>query len=310
MSVTGSGFVVAAGAILTTAGLAGFGGQPTYRSGIEVVSFGVTVLQRGGAYVTDLTADDFEVTEEGQAQTISYFARGSDLSPAAPLHLGLLFDTSGSMEEDLQFSRGAAIKFLGAPTHPEDITLVDFDTDVRVARFVEADFPRLVERIRRRSAKGFTALYDALGIYLHGAAEQSGRKILVIYTDGGDTSSAQTFNDTITLLRASDVTVYSIGLMQHVSALTRFQDEGRLRQIAEVTGGQTFFPVAMKDLDAAYEKVLTEMRAQYSLGYISTNQKLDCAWRRVDIRVKRAGVKPVTIRSRKGYFAPYQEPPR
>jgi Ca-activated chloride channel family protein len=301
---------VAAGAMLATTGLAGPGGQSTFKSGVEVVGFGVTVLDRRGAHVSDLTAGDFEIREAGQEQTISYFARGNDEAPSEPLHLGLLFDTSGSMEEDLRFSRDAAIKFLSAPTHPVDITLVDFDTDVRVARFTDTDFPRLVERIRRRPAKGYTALYDAIGMYLHGASDQAGRKILVVYTDGGDTSSAQTFDDTLTLLRASDVTVYSIGFMAHTSALTKFQDESRLRQIAGMTGGQAFFPTAMKDLDAAYQKVAAEMRAQYSLGYISTNQARDGAWRRVDIRVKRAGLRNLTIRSRRGYFAPYQKPAR
>jgi len=84
------------------------------------------------------------------------------------------------------------------------------------------------------------------------------------------------------------VTVYSIGFMRHTSALTRFADEGRLRQIAEITGGQAFFPATMADLDAAYAKVLAEMRARYSLGYVSTNQRRDGTWRRVDIRVRTA----------------------
>jgi Ca-activated chloride channel homolog len=310
MNVPGLRSVVTAAAILTTTGLAGRGGQSTFKSGVEVVSFGVTVLDRRGAHVTDLTADDFEITEGGEEQTIAYFARGSDESPSAPLHLGLLFDTSGSMEQDLAFSRSAAIKFLSASTHAVDITLVDFDTDVRVARFADSDFARIVERIRRRRAEGLTALYDALGVYLHGAFDQVGRKVLVIYTDGGDTSSAQTYNDTLTLLRASDVTVYSVGFMAHTPAVTRLEDENRLRQIAEITGGQTFFPAAMKDLDAAYAKVLAEIQAQYTLGYLSNHQKRDGAWRRVDVRVTRAGLRNLTVRTRKGYFAPYQPVPR
>ena len=301
---------LAAAALAATTTLAGARGQPAFRGGVDVVSFGVTVLDRRGAYIGDLTADDFEITESGRAQAITYFARGSDDAPAAPLHVGLLFDTSGSMEEDLPFSQRAAIRFLSAPARVADITLVDFDTDVRVARFTEADFARLVERIRRRAAKGLTALYDALGVYLHGAFDQDGRKILVVYTDGGDTSSAQTFDDTLKLLRASDVTVYSIGFMHHTSALTRFEDEGRLRQIAEITGGQAFFPRTMQDLDAAYAKVLAEMRAQYSLGYVSTNPRRDGAWRRVDIRVRTARFGRLTIRSRQGYFAPYDRPSR
>ncbi len=309
MSVPKAGLLLA-GAILATSGLAAARDQSIYRSGVEVVSFVVTVLDRRGHYVGDLIAEDFEIREEGQQQTISYLARDDGDSPSGPLHLGLLFDTSGSMEEDLQFSRTAAIKFLNTPAQAVDITLVEFDTDVRVARFAQTDFARLVERIRRRPAMGFTALYDALGVYLNGAADQVGRKTLVVYTDGGDTSSAQTFQDTLTLLRASDVTVYSIGFMGHASAGARAEDEWRLRQIAEITGGQAFFPSAMEDLDAAYAKVLAEMRGQYSLGYISTNPARDGRWRKVAIRVRRQGLTNLTVRARKGYFAPYQNLPR
>lgn len=299
-----------AAALLVASSLAVLRGQSTYKSGIDVVSFGVTVLDRRGNFVTDLTADDFDIREEGQRQTISYFTRGDEASPSVPLHLGLLFDTSGSMEEDMTFSRSAAIKFLNTLPQAVDMTLVDFDTEVRVARFAQPDFARLVERIRRRPAKGFTALYDALGVYLDGAADQTGRKVLVLYTDGGDTTSAQTWADTLTLLRASDVTVYSIGFMEHQSALYKTDQQRILRQIAETTGGQAFFPTAMKDLDAAYEKVLAEMRAQYSLGYVSANPKRDGAWRKVEIKVTRPGLKDRTVRSRRGYFAPYQEPAR
>ena len=98
------------------------------------------------------------------------------------------------MEEDLAFARSAAIKFLNTLHDARDITLVDFDTEVRVARFGQSEFPRLVERIRTRKADGYTALYDALGVYLDGASSQDGRKILVLYTDGGDNASSITLH--------------------------------------------------------------------------------------------------------------------
>jgi len=288
-------------------GAIGSWGQVIYKSGIDLVSFGVTVVDRQGHFVSDLVGEDFDVLEDGQPQQVAYFSRGDEEKPSAPLHLGLLFDTSGSMEEDLSFSRTAAIKFLNTVTQAVDITFVGFDTEVRAARFSQADFAQLVERIRRRPAKGSTALYDALGVYLEAASELQGRKVLVLYTDGGENSSAQTWDDTLTLLRASDATVYSIGFMQHQPAFSRLDQQRRLRQIAEMTGGQAFFPSVMKDLDAAYEKVASEVRAQYSLGYVSTNSKRDGKWRKVDIRIKRPGLKNLSIRSRKGYFAPFTQ---
>jgi Ca-activated chloride channel family protein len=186
------------------------------------------------------------------------------------------------------------------------MTLVDFDTEVRVAKYGQRDFPRMVERIRSRTPEGNTALYDAMGVYLDGASEDDGRKILVVYTDGGDTQSTISFGDVMTLLRASDATVYPVGFLEHSRG--HIEERAHLMQIAEATGGQAFFPTTMKDIDAAYDKVVAQIRAQYSLAYTSTNTKQDGAWRKVEIKVSRNDLKGTKILARRGYFAPYQEP--
>ncbi len=280
---------------------------PTFKGGVDLVSFSVTVLDKRGNFVTDLKEPDFEVYEDGAKQTLKYFVPGSQPDDAAlpPLHLGVLFDISGSMEEDMTLSRSAAIKFLKTLDDAEDMTLVDFDTEVRLARYTHADFPSLVERIRSRKAEGYTALYDALAVYLDGAVTENGRKVLVLYTDGGDNDSHVSFGDTLTLLRASDVVVYSIGFLQHAgSAATGLRS--RLQQLAELTGGQSFFPTSIKSLDGVYEKIRDEIRAQYAMGYVSTNPRQDGRWRKVDIKVVRNLPADVRIRTRKGYFAPYK----
>jgi Ca-activated chloride channel family protein len=246
------------------------------------------------------------VREDGQPQKLTLFARGDQTESAPELHLGLLFDTSGSMEENISFSRSAAIKFLNSLLEAKDITLVSFDTEVRVVRYGQHDFARLVERIRRRQPDGRTALYDALGVYLDGASMEDGRRILVLYTDGGDTSSSMSFSEVQTLLRASDITMYAVGFLSHLSQSHRMDQRLKITQLAETTGGQAFFPSVLKELDETYDKVLAEIRAQYSIGYLSTNTRTDGTWRKVDIRVKRPGLK---VRSRQGYFAPYRKQP-
>ena len=159
------------------------------------------------------------------------------------MHLGLLLDVSDSMGEDIELhARPPSIKFLNTLTDAVDITVVDFDTEVRAARYSQNEFARLIERIRQQKASGVTALYDAIGVYLDGAGGQDGRKIMLLYTDGGDTRSAIRFRELIDLLKASDVTVYAIGALEHQSASSRNQQRMLLQQIAEVTGGQAFFP--------------------------------------------------------------------
>jgi Ca-activated chloride channel family protein len=300
------GTAAALAALLVAAGLAVAPEAQVFRSAVDLASFGVTVVDRKGALVTDLVADDFEVREDGQLQTVKLFTRGDAVEAAPPLRLGLLFDTSGSMEESIGFSRSAAIKFLNTVQEARDITLVDFDTEVRVVRYGQHDFARLVERIRKRKPDGNTALYDALGVYLDGASTEEGRRTLVLYTDGYDTSSSMAFSEAQALLRASDITLYAIGFVAHLSQREQFEQRHKLRTLAELTGGLAFFPTVIKDLDPTYEKIAAEIRSQFTLGYLSTNTRLDGSWRKVEIKVKRPGAK---VRSRQGYFAPYRQRP-
>ena len=174
-----------------------------------------------------------------------------------------------------------------------------------MARYGQRDFPRLVERIRQQKADGYTALYDAIGVYLDGASGQDGRKILLLYTDGGDTRSA---------MRLQRAARPAEGVRRHglrdrlprapVRSPAGSEQRLRLQQIAEATGGQAFFPTSVKDLDAVYEQVLAEIRAQYTLGYLSTNEQTDGAWRKVEIKVTRPAPSDYRVRSRQGYFAP------
>lgn len=287
----------------------GAAGQQSFRSGVDLVHFGVTVVDRRGALVTGLGPEDFEIYEEGTRQQVRYFASGDNKDSAPPLHLGLLFDTSGSMNQDMQFARTAAIRFLNEVTRAVDITLVDFDTEVRVARYEPANFPRLIERIRMREPDGWTALYDALGVYLHGAGDQDGQKVLVVYTDGGDTRSSMSFGDCISLLRMSDVTLYAVGFLAHQSTSVRASQQLYLRQMAAATGGEAYFPMSKENLDAIYGKILEEIAARYALGYVSTDTRTDGAWRDVEIRLVRPDLRGVKIRTRPGYYGPYKEGP-
>jgi Ca-activated chloride channel family protein len=302
--------ILASAAMAAALAEAAVAAQKVFRSGIDLVNFGVTVLDRKGNVVRGLTAVDFELVEEGKLQQIRYFLEGDHGDEPTPLHIGLLFDTSGSMGEDIKLARTAAVKFVNKLSSAEDVTLVDFDTQVRVARYSQAELPRLIERIRMRKTDGWTALYDALGIYMNGAQDQNGRKVLVLYTDGGDTRSTVTWGDALDMLKASDVTVYSIGFLEHQPASSRSEQRMRLEQLARMTGGTAHFPYSADQLESVYDKIVEELAARYTLGYLSTNDRTDGAWRDVKIRVKRTDLRDLKIRTRSGYFAPYREASR
>lgn len=292
---------LAAGAVL-------FAQPKIFRSGVDVVYFTVAVLDSKGKLVDGLKADDFEVLEDGKPQRISYFFSGLEKAEARPaLHLGLAFDTSESMIDDLRFAQTAAVKFLKDLQEAADITLVDFDTEVRVTRYNESEFPRVIERIRNTKPKGWTALHDALAIYLTGVQDQDGEKVLVIYTDGGDNRSSTSYADVLDMLKASDVTVYSVGLLEHQSSSSVVEQRSHLEQISALTGGLALFPFSQTQLDDMYGRILNEIRTRYSIGYISSNTKADGRWRKVEFKVKRAGLKGIRIRTRSGYFGPYRD---
>jgi Ca-activated chloride channel homolog len=275
--------------------------DPQFKSRVDLVNIGVTITDKRGKLIADLTRDDFTVLEDGRPQTITYFA-GAEV-PAAEMHLGLLLDVSGSMESDIAFTRTAAVKFLNSLTEALDVTLVDFDTEVRVARYEQHDFARLIERIRAKKTGGDTALFDAIGVYLDGAAGQEGRKVMLLYTDGGDTRSAIRLGELLDLVKASDVTIYAIGAFDVTAARVRAEERTVLQQITEASGGRVFFPPSVKELDKVYEQVLAEIRAQYTLGYVSTNPRSDGSWRKIDIKLARSDARDLRIRARRGYFA-------
>jgi Ca-activated chloride channel family protein len=299
-----AGFTVSiclAAAVITAAA-----GQQTFRSQVDLVHFGVAVTDKAGVPIMGLTAADFEIKEAGKPQTIKFFAAG-DPEAAPPLHIGFLLDASGSMEDDIKDVRTAAIKFLNAMEEAVDITLVDFDTEVRMARYSSTAYARLIERIRGRKTDGYTALYDALGVYLSGTGDQTGQKILIMYTDGGDTRSVLSISEVVDLLRASDVTVYVIGYLEHQSSSARTSQRMELSRFATMTGGLALFPTSVKEVDKMYEKIQREITSRYSLGYTSTDERTNGAWRAVDIRLKRPDLKGAKLRTRDGYFAPFKQ---
>jgi Ca-activated chloride channel homolog len=274
-----------------------------FRAGVAVVRLPVVVTDRHGLAVRGLTAADFEVREQGKPQPVAYFTEGA-AADALPLHLGLLLDTSDSMGDDLRDAADAAVRFVRAMEEARDTTFVDFDTAVRLGRFEPASYPTLFERIRSRKARGYTALYDALGVYMESAARREGQHVLVIYTDGGDTMSRLNFGDVQNLLRLGNVVVYALGYLDHQPSSSRLTQQARLTQIARDTGGEAYFPSSRPDIDKFYTRIREELLFRYTLGYVAPAAAADeRPFRKIEVRVIRPDLKGVTVRTRSGYLA-------
>jgi Ca-activated chloride channel family protein len=274
----------------------------TFQAGVEIVRVPVVVTARHGALVSGLEARDFEVRDGGQARPIVFFADAAReaASDAVPLHVGLLFDKSESMEDDLDAAAQAAALFVSRMDEAADVTLVAFDTGVRSSRFSPADYPRLFDRLRDRHTGAATRLYDALWSYAAGTERRPGLHVLVLFTDGGDSRSTRSLGDVVEVLRRGNVLVYALGYLEHQGP-ARLSQQMLLTRIAEQTGGRAFFPGSMKDVRAAYETILGELHGRYTLGIEPLPSDEPGAFHSLAVRVTRPDLEGVRVRARSGY---------
>jgi Ca-activated chloride channel family protein len=273
-----------------------------FRSGTDLVRLSVVVTGRDGLLVRGLAPGAFEVFEDGVKQTVSAFAEGGQ--EEMPLHAGLLVDRSGSMELDLREAANAAIQFINALDEARDVTFVDFNSSIRIGRFEPQSYPHLFERIREQSAEGMTALWDAVAAYLRNVSERAGQHVLVLYTDGGDSTSRLRFNQLLTMLRSGNVMVYAIGYLENQLSASRTTGQMYLTSLAREAGGEAFFPSSPKELHKIYARILDEIGSRYTIGYVSTNTKPDGKFRKVQIKLTSPEHKSAKVRTRTGYLAP------
>lgn len=270
-----------------------------------MVSLNVTVVDRDGRLVTDLSASDFTVFEEGISQPVRYFARAN-----LPVALAVLLDTSASMEDRLATAQEAAVGFTSR-LRPEDLAeVIDFDSRVEVVQGFTSRPDLLARAIRQTAAGGSTALYNAVYIALKelgrsrpGPSDPVRRQAIILLSDGEDTSSLVGFEEVLDLTKRSETAVYAIGLRSKAeAAVRRFREaDVVLRDLAQQTGGRVFFSSRIEELAEVYGQIADELASQYAIGYVPAGTRRDGGWRRVAVRVSRPGL---TARTRLGYFAP------
>jgi Ca-activated chloride channel family protein len=278
--------------------------QPSFRTGVDLVSLNVTVSE-GQHYVTDLEQGDFSVYEDGVQQNVTFFNKTN-----LPIALALLLDTSASMDTKLPTAQEAAVGFAKRLRKQDLAEVIDFDNRVSVLQPFTNSAPELEQAIRRTSAGGSTSLYNAVYIALKDLkkavaknADEIRRQAIIVLSDGEDTSSLLPFEEVLDLAKRSETAIYSIGLRDNESGGTKLFKEAEfvLKQFSQETGGRTFFPNQISDLSNVYGQIAEELSSQYTVGYTSKNPKRDGAWRRIVVRVNRPNT---TTRTKTGYFGP------
>jgi Ca-activated chloride channel family protein len=282
------------------------GEEPVFGAGVDVVHLTVSVSDKQGHPVDDLSPDDFVVLEDGRPQKLQLFTSSAGAASGREdlvLDVGLLMDKSESMSEEMSMSQRAAVHFLDSIPRAHDVLTIFFDQDIQISRFDSENQQGLFNRIHSVKAEGQTALYDAITVYLSRVEGGPGRKILVLLTDGEDSNSQITASQLFDMLQASSVIVYPIALTHGMpnGSERLIMSRAFLQHVAELSGGEMFTPIGDKDLTGIYQKILNELSTQYVLGFRSDNPKSDGQFRKLKVQVKRKGLK---IRHRSGYYAP------
>ena len=269
----------------------------------DLVTLTLTVTDLYGRYVSGLTKDAFQITDNNQLQDITYFS-DSD----TPISLGIIFDVSGSMTgEKITRARNALQKFINS-SHPSDeYFLIAFNTRAQLLLDRTRNADAVLDRLQLVQPKENTALYDAVYLGLERVTRGSHQKrAMLIISDGQDNSSRYNFGEVRRLMKESDVVTYAVGIIdgRDASSALGMQGQAFLDELTSVTGGKSFYPSTNIEMDEIFERIALELRYQYSIGYTPTDFQPDGKWRKVKVKVKPPrGMPRLTVRSREGYYA-------
>ena len=303
-------FLVGVGVALAAAGASNSlrAQSRTFKSGVELVPLTVTVTDRTGRYVQNLTAADFAIFEEGQRQVISHFASGH-----VPVDMGFLLDASGSMRDTLRLAQNAARGLVRELRDGDRGGVAVIGSTVSLDQSMTPDLARVDEALRSTHAAGDTALYDALYVVLRQYqqepqnASEVRRKVLVLLSDGIDTSSHVAFDDVLDLVRRVGVTIDVVSLGEDPALLKGavgdrrgFEAAYALGSLARESGGRLFTPRTPRELPAISEAIAEELSHQYLIGYLPAHAT-DGTFRHVSVGVLQSGAG--VARTRAGYYA-------
>ena len=280
-------------------------GTTTIKVDVPMVLLNVTVTDPMNRLVTGLEKDYFEIKEDKEDQRITQFG-----AEDAPLSLGIVFDASGSMGHKMSKAREAVAQFFKTANPQDEFFLVQFNDRPELVTGFTRSLEEIQNRLTFTQSKGRTALLDAIYLAISKMKEASNsKKALLVISDGGDNSSRYTEREIKRLVREADVQVFAIGIFEPISARGRTPEElsgpNLLTEIAEQTGGRQFPVENLNELPDVAARIGIELRNQYVLGYVPTNQEKDGKWRRLRVEVKPIrGMPRLRTHYRQGYYAP------
>jgi Ca-activated chloride channel family protein len=276
--------------------------EPDLRVSVRLVNVFTTVTDSHGAPIANLQKDDFKVTEDGLPQSVRVFDRES----ALPLSIVMEVDTSPSTERDFKLEVVSAKRFARQIMRPVDrLAVYQVTEHVDQLTPFTPDLRRIERGIDNLRVGPGTSIYDAIFLGSEALMDREGRKVLVLITDGGDTTSRTDYNNALRRAQQAEAIVYSIIIVPvEADAGRNLGGEHALIQISNDTGGKYYYAKGGEQLDDAFRKISDELRTQYLLAFYPSRQVSDSPFRRIQVELSKKDTdgKPYQVRHRAGYY--------
>jgi VWFA-related protein len=273
-----------------------------FRTDTRLVVLPTTVVDKNGHLVTTLPKEAFTVLENGAQQEIRQFKRED-----VPVSMGLIIDNSGSMRDKRAKVEAAALALVKASNPDDEVFIVNFNDEAFLdnphGKDFTSDVKEMEDALTRIDSRGGTAMRDAIRMSIDHVKDKAhkDKKVLVVVTDGNDNSSVVGLEDLVKAAQQSEVLIYAVGLLSDEERREAKRAEKALEALAEATGGETFFPRDVSEVERIATQVAHDIRNQYTIAYTPSNQAMDGGFRQIKVTVKAAG--NPTVRARSGYYA-------
>ncbi len=277
---------------------------------VDLVVLHTTVVDRQGHIVSDLRQQNFRVYENNVPQEIAVF-RQEDI----PLTVGLVIDNSGSMQPFKDHLKTAALAFVETSNPLDEVFVVNFTDDYFLdlppGRDFSSDINELKEALEKIRTGGGTALWDTLrASFDHAKRGTRQKRVLLTITDGVDYYSRVKYDGLLRYAQENETAVYIVALPGDVTGRERKKANRQLRKLAEVTGGEVYFPASMEEVDPLCRKIAHDIRNQYVIAYYPSNRARDGSFRSVRVELRPSkGRGQLIARTRTGYYAPAPDSP-
>jgi VWFA-related protein len=270
-----------------------------FRTDTRLVVLPVTVVDKTGHLITNLPKTAFQVYENGVQQDIKVFKRED-----VPVSMGLIVDNSGSMRDKREKVKDASLALVKDSNPHDEVFVVNFNDEAYLdTKDFTSDIKEMEEALSKIDSRGGTAMRDAIRMSIDHMKEKArkDKRVLVVVTDGNDNASMISLENLVKSAQQSEVLIYTIGLLSDEEHREAKRAERALKALAQATGGETYFPKDVAEVDRIAHQVARDIRNQYTIAYSPSDQALDGTFRQIKV-VANAPNKP-TVRTRSGYYA-------